>query len=117
MGEPTLRAATESDDAALRALFEACFPHSPKARADVLRWQYWDNPFASPVSWVYEDAGEIVAHYAGMPVPITLDGLDATGAVGVDAATAPSHRGMGLFETLARSVYADGGTRGMPVTL
>lgn len=117
MGEPTLRAATGDDDAGLRALFEACFPDSPKARADVLRWQYWDNPFATPVSWVYTDAGAIVAHYAGMPVPITVDGAPATGAVGIDAATAPTHRGLGLFESLARAVYDDGGRRGMPVTL
>jgi hypothetical protein len=117
VGEPTLRAATADDDDALRALFEACFPDSPKARADVMRWQYWDNPFAVPVSWVYEDGGAIVAHYAGMPVPITVDGAAATGAVGIDAATAPSHRGMGMFESLARAVYRDGGARGMPVTL
>jgi predicted N-acetyltransferase YhbS len=117
VGEPTLRAATVDDDGAIRALFAACFPDSPKARADVMDWQYWANPFATPVSWVYEDAGEIVAHYAGMPVPITVGGEDATGAVGVDAATAPSHRGQGLFETLARAVYRDGGERGMPVTL
>ena len=117
MGEPTLRAATADDDAGIRALFQACFPDSPKARADILRWQYWDNPFAPPVSWVYEDGGEIVAHYAGMPVPICVDGAPATGAVGIDAATAPSHRGMGLFESLARAVYADGGRLGLPVTL
>jgi hypothetical protein len=117
VGEPTLRAATVDDDAGLRALFEACFPDSPKTRADVMRWQYWDNPFATPVSWVYEDGGSIVAHYAGMPVPITVDGVPAVGAVGIDAATAPSHRGIGLFESLARAVYRDGGARGMPVTL
>jgi hypothetical protein len=52
-----------------------------------------------------------------MPVPILFDGADAIGTVGIDAATAPSHRGQGLFEALARSVYEDGGRRGMPVTL
>jgi hypothetical protein len=86
-------------------------------RADITRWQYWDNPFAEAVSWVFDDGGRIVAHYAGMPVPITFAGADAVGAVGIDAATAPSHRGRGLFESLARAVYDDGGRRGMPATL
>jgi predicted acetyltransferase len=39
------------------------------------------------------------------------------GAVGIDAATAPSHRGMGHIESLARAVYRDRGERGKPVTL
>lgn len=117
MSDLRLRAAGPEDDAALRALFAECFAGSPKARADVLAWQYWANPFAVPVSWVYEDDDRVVAHYAGMPVPILVGGAPATGAVGIDAATAPSHRGRGLFEALARAVYEDGGRRGMPVTL
>src|SRR5438309_1836151 len=52
-----------------------------------------------------------------MPVPILFAGRPAVGAVGVDAATAPSHRGQGLFERMARAVYDDGGRHGMPVTL
>ena len=112
-----LRAAGPEDDDGIRSLFGECFPDSPKARSDVMAWQYWSNPFAPPVSWVHEDEGRIVSHYAGMPVPIVLDGADAVGAVGIDAATAPSHRGRGLFESLARAVYEDGGRREMPVTL
>src|SRR5207302_1847546 len=83
------------------------------ARAEILRWQYWDNPFAAPVSWVWQDGGRIVAHYCGMPVPILFAGRAAVGAVGVDAATAPSHRGQGLFERLARAGYDDGGRHGV----
>lgn len=116
--EPLLRPAGADDDEALRALFAECFPDSPKTRPEIMRWQYWDNPFGAPVSYVHEDAGRIVSHYAGMAVPILFGGAAATGAVGIDAATAPSHRGRGLFESLARAVYYDGGpAHGMPVTL
>jgi hypothetical protein len=66
---------------------------------------------------VWEDDGEIVSHYAGLPVPAIVAGEDTVAAVGVDAATAPSHRGRGLFESLARAVYEDCGSHGMAVTL
>ena len=112
-----LRPAGPDDDEAIRALFAESFPDSPKTRADVMRWQYWENPFAAPVSWVWEDEGRIVSHYAGMPVPLLFAGRDAVGAVGIDAATAPSHRGRGLFERIARAVYDDCGKHGMPATL
>jgi hypothetical protein len=114
---PTLRRATVADDAGIRAVFAASFPDSPKLDEAFLRWQYWDNPFAEVHSWVWEDDGVIVAHYAGLPVPVVLDGVRTVAAVGVDAATAPSHRGQGLFEGIARAVYEDCGRDGIPVTM
>jgi predicted N-acetyltransferase YhbS len=117
MAEPVLRAAGPADDEGIRGLFAACFPDSPKADAAVLAWQYWDNPFAPVRSWVWEDDGEIVSHYAGLPVPLQLGDERGVAAIGVDAATAPSHRGKGLFEAIARAVYDDCGRHGMPVTL
>lgn len=50
-------------------------------------------------------------------MPILLEGQDAVGAVGIDAATAPSHRGRGLFERLASAVYDDCGAHNIPVTM
>ncbi len=112
-----LRPATVDDADALRGLFAACFPSSPKCDTDVLRWQYWDNPFAPVRSWVWEDGGTLVAHYAGMPVPIVSPLGPTLGAVGIDAATLASHRGRGLFEQLAATVYRDCGEHGLVVTL
>src|SRR2546425_10920958 len=102
-----LRAAGPDDDEGIRALFVSSFPDSPKVDPDFLRWQYWDNPFSETRSWVWEDGGEIVSHYAGLPVPAVVRSHAAVAAIGVDAATAPSHRGRGLFESLAREVDLD----------
>jgi GNAT superfamily N-acetyltransferase len=112
-----LRRAFPTDDVAIRALFGTAFPASPKVDPRVTAWQYWNNPFAEPVAWVAEADGEIVGHYAGMPVPARFHGRDVTAAVGIDAAVAPSARGQGLFESLAKAVYADCGREGMPYTL
>jgi len=112
-----LRSATRNDDSNIRELFALSFPATPKTSPEITRWQYWDNPFSEVRSWVWDDSGDIVAHYAGMPVPILLEGQDAVGAVGIDAATAPSHRGRGLFERLASAVYEDCGAHGIPVTM
>ena len=45
MSEPVLRAAGPGDDEAVAALIGEAFPGNPKARVEVLRWQYRDNPF------------------------------------------------------------------------
>lgn len=111
-----VRAATCDDASGIRVLLGESFSGNPKARADVMDWQYWDNPFGPARSWVAEAEGRVVAHYAGICLPGVLDGRPATLAMGVDAATHPGWRGLGLFEQLARSVYLDCGQAGMPVT-
>ncbi|HET6794410.1 MAG TPA: GNAT family N-acetyltransferase [Acidimicrobiales bacterium] len=113
---PKIRRAGPDDDPAIRSLLAEVFPANIKARAEVMTWQYWDNPFGAAHSWVAEDDGRIVAHYAGIALPGVLGGEAVTFAMGVDAATAPTHRGLGLFEQLARAVYLDCGQAGMPVT-
>ncbi len=111
-----LRPAGPEDGPAIRSVLESSFPENPKTRADILDWQYWSNPFGAARSWVAEDGGEVVAHYAGIALPGVIDGRPVTLSMGVDAATRPSHRGLGLFEQLARAVYLDGGKAHMPVT-
>ena len=55
-----VRRATPDDAEAVAALIGEVFPANPKADPAVLRWQYWDNPFGAPSSWVVEDAGRLV---------------------------------------------------------
>ena len=50
MSEPLLRPATPDDDVAIAACIAEAFPANPKARVDVLRWQYRDNPFGDTAS-------------------------------------------------------------------
>lgn len=111
-----LRAAGPEDGEAIGAVMAGSFAGNPKAEADVQAWQYWDNPFGRPCSWVAESGGRVVAHYAGVALPGVVDGRAVTLALGVDAATDPDFRGLGLFEQLARAVYAGSGQAGMPVT-
>ena len=111
-----IRAAGPSDADSIRALLDRSFPGNPKVRTEVMAWQYWDNPFGPPRSWVADRDGEVVAHYAGICLPGVIRGDPTALAMGVDAATDTGSRGLGLFEQLARAVYQDSGRSGMPVT-
>lgn len=117
MSEPQLRRAGPSDDAGIRALLARTFPENVKAEAAFTRWQYWDNPFGAARSWVFEDAGRIVAHWAAVPVPMVLAGLPARGAKGVDGATDRDYRGRGLFRSLGQAMAADCREQGFTVIL
>ncbi|HVA44583.1 MAG TPA: GNAT family N-acetyltransferase [Acidimicrobiales bacterium] len=114
--EVRIRPATVDDSAQIRVVLGGSFAGNPKTDEAVMAWQYWDNPFGPARSWVAEAEGRVVAHYAGICLPGVIGGAPATLALGVDAATDPAFRGLGLFESLARAVYADAGAAGMPVT-
>ena len=111
-----LRPAGPEDSEGIRAVLAASFAGNVKTDPAILAWQYWDNPFGPPRSWVAEAEGRIVAHYAGACLPAVVDGAPVTIAIGIDAATDPGFRGLGLFEQLARAVYTDAGRAGYPVT-
>lgn len=113
----TTRATTAADAAAVATFLASVQPDNPKADEATLRWQYWDNPYGRACAWVAQDGDRIVGHYAAYPVPGRIAGRDVAASWGADAATAESHRGRGLFTTLAASVYADCGRHGMVATL
>jgi predicted N-acetyltransferase YhbS len=115
--EPVLRAATPADDEGVAACIGAAFPDNPKSRLDVLQWQYRANPFGPSPTWVWEDDGRIVAHYTAYPVPYLLDGARTRAGFAVDAAVVPSHQGRGLFTPLARALYDDCASKGMPLAV
>ncbi|MHB8466506.1 MAG: GNAT family N-acetyltransferase [Acidimicrobiales bacterium] len=112
-----LRAATEDDDEAIRGVIAAAFPDNPKRRADITAWQYWSNPFGSTCVWVWDDDGAVAATYANFPMPAVFAGEPRLAGNGVDAAVDPAYQGRGLFEPLARALYADSRTHGMVMTL
>jgi hypothetical protein len=115
MSELLLRPAGPEDDEAMRALNAAAFDANPKTRPEITRWQWWDNPFGSPLAWVWDDEGEIVAQYVAYCLPGRLAGQPITFTLGVDAAIAPSHQGRRLFTPLAEALYADANRRDMPM--
>lgn len=117
MSDPLLRVAGRDEDGAIRRVLADAFPDNPKSRAEMTAWQYWDNPFGRSRTWVYEDDGEVVAVYTGVPVPVMLGGRPGLAALGIDAAVATSHQGRRLFTPLSRALYEDLGRHGMTYTL
>lgn len=96
MSQVRLRPAGPTDDAAIRALLGRCFPRNPKREKAMTTWQWWANPFGRTISWVAEDDGALVAHWAAFPVPLVRHGQATVGAKTADLATDPDYRGQGL---------------------
>jgi hypothetical protein len=117
VSDAVLREATRDDDEGIRACLAESFPDNPKARADVLAWQYWDNPFGETASWVWDDGGEIVGHYANYPAPCLLDGRPSLAGLAVDAAMSPKLQGKRMFRPLAEALYEGSADKGMAVSL
>jgi hypothetical protein len=112
-----LRAGEPADTERICALLGAVFPNNPKARPEVYRWQYWENPFGPPSVWVWEDAGELVGHGGLFPVPGLLDGRRVLLGHAADAATAASHRRHGLYVRLNRLRYDTAANQTMVATM
>jgi GNAT superfamily N-acetyltransferase len=74
-------------------------------------WKYQNNPAGfwgeRGDTWIAEDKGKIVGHYAVIPLRIKIDSGTAIAGQSVDTAVHPEYRRMGIFSTLARKVYAD----------
>lgn len=117
MAELQLRPATPADLDGVTALLAATFPANPKADPQVAAWQHWSSPFGATRAWVWEAGGEIVAHWAAVPVPVRLDGEVVVGAKGVDIAVRPDYQGGGLFRRLAARLVTDLAEAGVPVLL
>jgi len=100
VGELEFRRGAPSDGDQVRALLSRILPGNPKSDADVMHWQYWDNPYGPAISFVWTDKDAVVCHYATIPVPLIVHGKPRMGLVGVDAATDPNYRGRGLFSRM-----------------
>jgi GNAT superfamily N-acetyltransferase len=112
-----LRRAGRDDTAAVCELLGEVFPDNPKADPAILTWQYWDNPYGATSSWVAEEDGVVLGHYAAFPIPGRLAGRPALLAMGADAATRPAARGRGLFTQLAGAVWQGAADEGCRVVL
>lgn len=89
------------------------FDANPKADPAVYDWQYWDNPFGRPTSWVWvAEHGQVVCHGGLYATPGVLGGADEV-VIGrtSDSVTAASHRRLGLFAELAAARFADASAR------
>lgn len=115
--EVELKRATREDCDRVAGFLGSIFPDNPKSDPDVMRWQYWDNPYGDVGSWFFEDAdGNVLAHCMAFPVPVYRHGTVGMAAKGGDGATSPQARGQGLFGSVANAAYRDAGRRGMAFT-
>lgn len=112
-----LRQTTPSEADRVAAFLRSIFPDNPKGDPDVLRWQYWDNPWGPVSSVIWEEDGEILAHCMAFPIGGRFRGEERLLTKGGDGATSPTARGRGLYRTVAAEAYAEAGRRGYPVNL
>lgn len=97
-----LRAAELGDAEELSRLYATVYPR-PMSGAE-LSWKY-RNDFGR-TNFVAVERGAIVAHYGGWLRPWTVGREQGGLVVALDAMTAPSHRGQGLFGRLVERARA-----------
>lgn len=104
--EIRFRRGTPEDTDAICALLGETFPGAAKSRPDILRWQYWDNPFGQTESAIAEADDGIVGHFMTFAVPGLVDGRRHVAGMGGDAATVPAARGRGVFSALTSQAWS-----------
>jgi GNAT superfamily N-acetyltransferase len=103
------------DDASLERCADLLCAVFPGAHftAELLRWQYRDNPSGTIVGWnAIAPDGSIAAHYVVQPLEASIEGRDERGALSFNTATHPAHQGKGLFTELGRRTYESAAAEG-----
>ncbi len=67
---------------------------------------YLKNPVGKVISFNAFYCDELVAHYACIPIMMSINGRISTGLLDMATVTHPNHRGKGLFKTLAQATYS-----------
>lgn len=93
-------------------LFRVCFPNAHHLNARYLSWLYVDNPDGKVVGFDAYHGKLLAAHYACIPVRLSISGKDCSGLLSLNTATHPSHQGRGLFTKLAALTYECGADLG-----
>ena len=69
----TSRPSRAGDEEQILGLFARAFPHASRG-IEHFRWEYQRNPFGNEhISLTFDDAGRLVAQYAGYPVRMIDD--------------------------------------------
>ena len=89
----------------LIGLMNASFPDC-EFKENYYQWQYMDNPSGRVVSYnAFAEDGQMVAHYAAIPIKMVLNGKVEIGLLSLNTATHPAHQGKRLFTKLADLTY------------
>ncbi len=98
----------QTEDCELNAcssLFKDTYKIYQHLTSEYLKWQYVDNPAGQVIGFNAFSSGELIAHYACIPVLCNLNGIESRGLLSLNTATHPDHQGKGLFTKLANKTY------------
>jgi GNAT superfamily N-acetyltransferase len=92
--------------AATATLLQQVFPGAPRiARPDYLHWLYEQSPLGPVIEANLDDDQGRAAHYALVPLPLTLDGTPLSGALSMNTAVHERARGGGVFVRMAKQAF------------
>ena len=80
---------------------------------DYLNWLYRENPLGKAEAYNVWNNGEIIAHYAAIPIKVKLFGSLEKGLLSLNTAIHPSHQGKGYFNILATRTYENAQKNGV----
>lgn len=89
---------------AIERLFSASF--GQRLLGDIWDWAYQRNPNGAPIVTMCYDRGELVGHYAIVPMPLSSSTVRQNSYISMTTMVAESHRKFGLFTQLAQENYA-----------
>lgn len=89
---------------AIEKLFFASFGH--RTLGGVWDWAYQRNPNGEPIVTLCYDNGELVGHYAIVPMPLSRAGVRKNSYISMTTMIAEPYRKFGLFTQLAQENYA-----------
>lgn len=76
------------------------FPKNKKFTLDFIRWQYALNPLGKMVGFNAFHEGQIISHFAALPLKMNLFGKERRGVLCINVSTNDQHRGKKLFTIL-----------------
>jgi len=88
----------------IERLFFASF--GQRSLGEVWDWAYQHNPNGEPIVTLCHDEGELVGHYAIVPMPLSNGTTRKNSYISMTTMVAESHRKYGLFTQLAQANYA-----------
>jgi len=95
------------------ALLAEVFPGSDISRPVYLEWLYEQSPFGPVIETNLDDERGRAGHYALVPITLTRDGVDHSGALSLNTAVHDRARGGGVFVRLGSETIAEAGRRGI----
>lgn len=67
---------------------------------------YLDNPYGAATAAVALADGEVIGHFAALPLPFLMDGVESTELLSLGAMVSPQYQGKGVFSKMAASLLA-----------